>query len=330
MTEPQDTALNAQPRQFVDADAAGASLTPMPLSARHEPFIDVLRAVAVLLVVGWHYFSMSPAPFIRLPILTPLFSFGQSGVQIFFVISGYLLGGQLIDHRREHGAIKTFYIRRVARILPPYAILLAMVAVAFPAADLRAPLTMTQNIVWALTGETPARWLVPTWTLAIEEQFYLLLPAVIFLIRPQKLATVLLAICILSLCCYALALNAGYPVSAHYLLPCQATGFAFGVLLAKWTRERSGPAWRLPAPSPLVWLGRRSYAIYLFHVPIADMSAHLAGRGLPGLALALLGTLGFCALLYVTFERPILDWARQRWRYGTPGRQIAWEVAGSR
>jgi peptidoglycan/LPS O-acetylase OafA/YrhL len=301
-----------------------------PLSARHDPLIDALRAFAAAIVMGFHFFSVDPTPFIRLPFLTPLFTYGWLGIHIFFVISGYLLGGQLIDHRREPGAIKTFYIRRVARIMPLYLILLAMTAVAYPTAptiDLVACLTMTQNFLWAFGTEPVALWLPPTWTIAVEEQFYLLLPALIFMVRPQKLTAILLAICVLSLLFHWGMQSLGYVRAADYLLPGIAAGFAVGVLLAQWVRQKPGllrPIW---IPKSVIWFGKRSYAIYLFHVPVADLVSRVFGRGLLGLALATIGTLVFSELLYLAVERPILNWARRRWHYAPTISPAAFEGA---
>lgn len=141
--------------------------------------LDLLRAAAILLVLMTHYcgFVSGQATF------GVVGKVGWAGVDLFFVLSGYLIGNQLLAPaaRGEPLSLKTFFVRRLLRTLPNYYVVLA-VYLLFPGPPLggsgmAAPwrfLTFTQNFGLAY-GQT----FTHSWSLCIEEQFYLLLPLVV-------------------------------------------------------------------------------------------------------------------------------------------------------
>jgi peptidoglycan/LPS O-acetylase OafA/YrhL len=173
-------------------------------AAHRRPGLDLLRALAIVFVVVYHAGLFGFA----LPFRVQ--RFGWIGVDLFFVLSGYLIGGQLLSrlargNRQMSGAdISLFYWRRALRILPAY---VAIVAVYFflPAAlreyERMPPvwkfLTFTQNI--GLRGGTAFSH---AWSLCIEGQFYLLLPFVILaLVRSGRMSVSILApVAILAWC----------------------------------------------------------------------------------------------------------------------------------
>ena len=139
--------------------------------------LDTLRAYAILSVLLFHYQYFFSHP----KWLDDIAAFGWSGVDLFFVLSGYLIASQLMREleRSRNLSFKRFYIKRSFRILPPFLVVLA-VYVFFPSArekESLAPiikyLTFTQNI-----GIDPvnAGTFSHAWSLCIEEQFYLILP----------------------------------------------------------------------------------------------------------------------------------------------------------
>ena len=156
------------------------------------PSLDGLRALSITLVLVSHSFgtpgSPIPSSFDR------RIDLGLLGVRTFFVISGFLITGMLLRERAATGdvALRRFYFRRTLRIGLPFAVFLAVVAlliaaglVAPNAGDFARAATYTGNYVF-LGGDGP--WLAAplghTWSLAVEEQFYLLWPAIIVLARP--------------------------------------------------------------------------------------------------------------------------------------------------
>jgi len=150
-----------------------------------QPGLDLLRALAIVVVVIYHtgIFGFAlPYDFHR---------FGWVGVDLFFVLSGYLIGGQLLSQLRRHNQIRfgRFYARRALRILPAYLVIVAVyfslpVLREFPAiSPLWKFLISVQNI--GLRGGTAFSH---AWSLAIEDQFYLLLPFVLLLLSRSRLA----------------------------------------------------------------------------------------------------------------------------------------------
>jgi peptidoglycan/LPS O-acetylase OafA/YrhL len=132
-----------------------------------------------------------------------------SGVDLFFVLSGFLIGGILLDARSSPRYFQTFYLRRAYRILPLYFLviglsllphLLAQFSVARAAHTTPLPLpwlsyaTFTQNFWMAYLGVFGPSGMGITWSLAIEEQFYLSIPLLIRNVRPRNLMIVLLMV----------------------------------------------------------------------------------------------------------------------------------------
>jgi peptidoglycan/LPS O-acetylase OafA/YrhL len=169
--------------------------------------LDGLRGLAILQVVLLHYFVTG--------IKTELGSLGAytlacfrlmwTGVDLFFVLSGFLIGGILLNQKKSPNYYRAFYARRVCRIFPLYYlnifIFFALLLIFGTSlsywlfknpAPLLSYLTFTQNFFfnrqafWAL-------WLAPTWSLAIEEQFYLFLPLLVRTLSERKLLWAVLA-----------------------------------------------------------------------------------------------------------------------------------------
>lgn len=131
-----------------------------------------------------------------------------SGVDSFFVLSGFLIGGILLDSKHKPNYFKTFWIKRVARIFPVAYLVLATYAAAlfvtahfnitrfdnWLLAEYRPPLwtfaTFTQSLPFAFGGYGGPRWMAMTWSLAIEEQCYLIFPLVVYFL-PRKWLVVL-------------------------------------------------------------------------------------------------------------------------------------------
>src|SRR4051812_2741211 len=93
-------------------------------------WLDALRGVAILQVLVWH--MITPIVQRRIPIAGRALSLTWSGVDLFFVLSGFLIGGILLKNRRAKNYFRVFYVRRLLRILPLYLIALAVFFAVFP------------------------------------------------------------------------------------------------------------------------------------------------------------------------------------------------------
>ena len=148
--------------------------------------LDHLRAIAILLVMIFHFGKGIPS------WLEPVKQIGWTGVDLFFVLSGYLIGYQLLKEIKNTNTIsfKQFYIKRFFRIIPAY---VAVLILYYSLPNLREGsglpplwkfLTFTQN--FGLDAQSQNSF-SHAWSLCIEEQFYLLLPVTIFTIFYFKL-----------------------------------------------------------------------------------------------------------------------------------------------
>jgi peptidoglycan/LPS O-acetylase OafA/YrhL len=202
----------------------------------HEPHrvkaLDGIRGLACLLVLIWHYSNG------RVPL-------AWSGVDLFFVLSGFLLGGILLDHRESPNLFRSFYLRRAVRIFPLYYAWLAAFIVLghfLASADFarlfREPFSLgwyavyAQNLPMAWEDRFGPPWLAVTWSLAVEEQFYLVLPAVVRWASPRILPVVLSAFVLsapFSRLAFVYALDGG-DLSRYVLLPCRWDSLFLGVL----------------------------------------------------------------------------------------------------
>lgn len=150
--------------------------------------LDHLRALAITLVFVYHYGRLFASP----QWLTYIGKFGWTGVDLFFVLSGYLIASQLFKEENRDGSIslRKFYLKRLFRILPPYLVVLAVYFLLplFREREALAPLwkylTFTQNIGLDLRYQGTFSH---AWSLCIEEQFYLMLPLVILALAALKL-----------------------------------------------------------------------------------------------------------------------------------------------
>ena len=157
-------------------------------SQRHKPGLDLLRAVAIVMVVCYHSAGFG----FRLPY--EIHRFGWVGVDLFFVLSGYLIGGQILAQLQEQKSFRfgRFYARRALRILPAYLVVLAVYFL-LPTwrerpviSPLWKYLLSVQNI-GLLAGTAFSH----AWSLAVEDQFYLFLPMLLFgLVRRPRTALV--------------------------------------------------------------------------------------------------------------------------------------------
>lgn len=209
---------------------------PATAKDRRIPSLDGLRAVSISLVIAWHI-----ALRVDLPLFRNLWRIdaGNLGVRVFFVISGYLITTLLLVEHERSGAISLphFYYRRTLRIAPALlAFLIGMGIVAglglLPSGlrvrDLLVAGTYTANYL-------PTSPLVAhTWSLAVEEQFYLLWPGLLVFLGVQRGFRVALAMLFIAPVLRTLALHSSvWPDNPRYAFECVADALATGCLLSR-------------------------------------------------------------------------------------------------
>jgi peptidoglycan/LPS O-acetylase OafA/YrhL len=146
--------------------------------------LDTLRALAIMLVFANHYMGFVT----NKPTFGIVSELGWMGVDLFFALSGYLIGNQIFAGLREGGfSLKNFYARRLLRTLPNYYVVLALYAF-WPLFAGTAPHAPWWKY-WTFTLNfelIPGTRFSHAWSLCVEEQFYLLLPAVVLLIAAVR------------------------------------------------------------------------------------------------------------------------------------------------
>jgi peptidoglycan/LPS O-acetylase OafA/YrhL len=291
-------------------------------------------------------FGITSVPGLELhsKLASALLAAGQltwSGVDLFFVLSGFLIGGILLDARQSPRYFQTFYLRRAYRILPLYFLVIGlsllphllskfgpmragrMAALPFPWWTYA---TFTQNFWMARLGEFGPSGIGITWSLAIEEQFYLTIPLLIRKVRTRHLVAALLAVIlgapVLRLVLQATASHAG--LASYVLMPTRADALCLGVLTA--LLARNDTFWhRLQANRHVLWsatamffagvvsLSWRAYnalstpmttwgfswlaAFYTSLLLIAISPSGIVPRILRNKSLMRLGTLAYCSYL---------------------------------
>lgn len=225
--------------------------SPLNRHLRYMPFVDGLRAVAVALVVLHHYgFGCSG---------------GYIGVDIFFVVSGYLITGIILrDFSANSFSMLAFWERRVRRIFPALAVVtLACLGsgflILFPLEYQKlgqssvALVLMSANVhFWRQIGyfdtDAALKPLLHTWSLAVEEQFYVIFPLILVLLKRLSLGLRAVAVFAAASALFALNIYGSYrhPSANYYLLPTRAWEMLIGAFLAfdvikapsaRWVRE---------------------------------------------------------------------------------------------
>lgn len=327
--------LSARDGGATDVPQISATTIPALASAR-APGPDLLRALAILLVMLWHL----PRP--ATPVsLEGLKLYGWTGVDLFFVLSGYLIGTQLFSRlaRGHRLSLRDFYLKRALRILPAFLTVLA-IYVFLPALrenpTMQAPwrfLTFTMNfgLDYRVTGG-----FTQAWSLCVEEHFYLVFPLLVLMLsRLRWQGWVVLLACVVlfggmllratiwqNTVGTLLAEGAGASVGPTYLkfiyypTYCRLDGLLFGVLFAafktfkpdQW-RRYVDPRWALAAGVVAIGL-----AVVVFHYP--------ATPGLRGPALTLLGaSFGYPLLSFgcACVLAASLEWERAFGGWRVPG-----------
>ena len=239
---------------------------------RHVPALDGLRGLAILMVMA-HNFNLLDDTEGPVATATDLvLNFGWVGVQLFFVLSGFLITSILLTTKTSANYFRSFFGRRAVRIFPLYYLSLAAGFILYPLISGKT-LAGAENQVWLWTYLS--NWAAPLghgvglyphmWSLAVEEQFYLIWPVAVFLLTRRGLTRFCVGLAVLALASRISIRVLDLPSEAAYQFTiCRIDAIALGALAAiafrnanlleKFSEARSLIRWLLAAATLLTFI----------------------------------------------------------------------------
>lgn len=210
----------------------------------HIPALDGVRGVAILLVMAHHFVNGSHSGSRLVNIVASINQAGWVGVDLFFVLSGFLITRILLKERHKEHYFRNFYMRRTLRIFPLYYGVVALLSLG-AIAGLNGPLHIQStpavmmafwfygvNFVAAVIGNGPFGAFFPLWSLVVEEHFYLVWPAIVKIFDAARLQWICLAIIAGAFVCRVMliALHSSW-LGPYVLTPCRIDAMAIGAIL---------------------------------------------------------------------------------------------------
>jgi peptidoglycan/LPS O-acetylase OafA/YrhL len=276
----------------------------------HVPALDGIRGIAILLVFAYHYGAggiHSTSATVR--ALATICGFGWSGVDLFFVLSGFLITGILYDTRQDSGYYKKFYARRVLRIFPVYYLFAALLFVI-------GSHWRIGHVSFLLYAGYPAALIVPSlvalplkithlWSLSAEEQFYMVWPWIVAKLRRPMTACVVAGGMALLLRLSIWILGWDQSWSYGFLL-CRMDALAVGATIALLLRNGWKDHMQKWAPAILVVASAGLAAIFVLRHTTNHLDSLVTTVGFSVVAIAY-GALLIISLTYGrVFSLPVL------------------------
>lgn len=283
----------------------------IPLSRRNLPGLDGVRGLAILAVMLTHISLQTIA---LNPMLRGLFALGWSGVDLFFVLSGFLITGILLDTRQCANYFRSFYARRVLRIFPLYFGFLTVALLVFPYVVspefMPAPSHRWMYVCYVANWLPHAQWHVLThfWSLCVEEQFYFIWPLVVLLFGPRRLLPLIAGLELTMVCGRSWWLLTHSHVATQYTATvARVDGLLLGAACAVLVRQVELPGWSIRALPGVALLFLAAFVIGYHRLARHDRHLFTHPSALP------------CwrsALRHLCCTPP---WPMKRWGGGDPG-----------
>ena len=294
--------------------------------AHRLPALDGVRGLAILMVMEFHFWGTAFAiggqvPTVSIDIWTRRFiGVGWSGVDLFFVLSGFLITGILYDTKQSNSFFRTFYARRFLRLAPVYYLFLLFVMLVVPfigPIDAVASVDGLRDIQWWMwsytinigNGIKPLGAVLPLvhapfWSLAVEEQFYLVWPFAV-LALPRRPLMALCCVMIVVALAIRVALTGGFydnifaPNAAGVLMPARMDTLALGALIALAARGTELPALARAAPGVIAMTIAFLAVLFIKNTGLSPSDTDVVRLGFTALALL------YAALLVIVLHAEV-------------------------